>query len=149
MALSSVSVVLTSTLSSPGSASTPKHPEQVSGGPTGSYVVPAGIHKIKHVIIVEQENRSFDSYFGTYPGADGIPMKHGTPIVCVSNPAGGCTKPYHDTADVNGGGPHGYANAKNDVNGGKMNGFVAQATNGPKGCLISRTRRAQTPLHPM
>ena len=65
-------------------------------------------------------------------------MKHGTPIVCVSNPAGGCTKPYHDTADVNGGGPHGYANAKNDVNRGKMNGFVAQATNGPKGCLKSR-----------
>jgi len=27
----------------------------------------AGIHKIKHVIIIMQENRSFDSYFGTYP----------------------------------------------------------------------------------
>ena len=27
-----------------------------------------GIHRIKHVIIVMQENRSFDSYFGTYPG---------------------------------------------------------------------------------
>jgi phospholipase C len=25
-----------------------------------------------------QENRSFDSYFGTYPGADGLPRKHGT-----------------------------------------------------------------------
>jgi phospholipase C len=51
--------------------------------PSGSYIVPAGIHKIKHVIIVMQENRSFDSYFGTYPGADGIPMANGTPIVCV------------------------------------------------------------------
>jgi phospholipase C len=30
-----------------------------------------GIHKIKHVIIIMQENRSFDSYlyFGTFPGA--------------------------------------------------------------------------------
>ena len=54
-------------------------PERVSGGPAGSYVVPPGIHKIKHVIIVMQENRSFDSYFGTYPGADGIPMKNGKP----------------------------------------------------------------------
>ena len=32
-----------------------------------------GIHKIKHVVVIMQENRSFDSYFGTYPGADGIP----------------------------------------------------------------------------
>ena len=31
----------------------------------------AGIHKIRHVVVVMQENRSFDSYFGTYPGADG------------------------------------------------------------------------------
>ena len=33
-----------------------------------------------------QENRSFDSYFGTYPGADGIPMKHGVPTVCNPDP---------------------------------------------------------------
>jgi phospholipase C len=26
----------------------------------------AGIHKIRHVVVVMQENRSFDSYFGTY-----------------------------------------------------------------------------------
>jgi phospholipase C len=32
-----------------------------------------GIHKIKHIIVVMQENRSFDSYFGTFPGADGLP----------------------------------------------------------------------------
>jgi phospholipase C len=107
----------------------------VSGGSTGSYVVPQGIHKIKHVIVIEQENRSFDSYFGTFPGADGIPMKNGTPSVCVPNPAGGCTRPFHDTADVNGGGPHGAANAQADVNGGKMDGFISSATNAKKGCL--------------
>ncbi len=28
--------------------------------------------KVKYVFIIYQENRSFDSYFGTYPGADGI-----------------------------------------------------------------------------
>ncbi len=38
-----------------------------------------------------QENRSFDSYFGTYPGADGIPMNNGVPTVCVPEPrTGGC-----------------------------------------------------------
>src|SRR5207302_608876 len=28
----------------------------------------AGIRRIKHVVVITQENRSFDSYFGTYPG---------------------------------------------------------------------------------
>jgi phospholipase C len=100
--------------------------EKVRGGPSGTYVVASGIHKIKHVIIVMQENRSFDSYFGTYPGAVGIPMKNGVSTVCVPNPKGGCTRAYHDTADVNGGGPHGVTNAVADINGGKMNGFIAQ-----------------------
>jgi phospholipase C len=105
----------------------PRHSgEVVRGGPDGTYLVPAGIHKIKHVIIVMQENRSFDSYFGTYPGADGIPMADGQPAVCVPDPVRGCTRPYHDTADINGGGPHGVANAVADVNHGQMNGFIKQ-----------------------
>jgi phospholipase C len=53
-------------------------------------------------------------------------MKNGVPTVCVPNPKGGCTRPNHNRADVNGGGPHGAANAVADVNGGKMNGFIAQ-----------------------
>src|SRR5665213_3644854 len=75
---------------------------------SNSATVPGmGIHKIKHVIIIMQENRSFDSYFGTFPGADGIPMQNGIPTVCVPNPlTGQCDKPYVDHADVNGGGPH-------------------------------------------
>jgi phospholipase C len=119
---------------SAGAAQTPSV-EHVSGGPTGSYVVTAGLHKIKHVVIIQQENRSFDSYFGTYPGADGIPMNNGVPTVCVPKPGGGCTKPYHDTSDVNGGGPHGLFNAAADVNGGLMNGFVKSATNAARDCL--------------
>ena len=101
-------------------------PERVPGGASGTYVLPAGIHKIKHVIIVMQENRSFDSYFGTFPGADGIPMRHGVPTVCVPKPAGGCSRPYHDPGDVNGGGPHGRANAVADIAGGRMDGFIRQ-----------------------
>ncbi|MBV9205893.1 MAG: alkaline phosphatase family protein [Actinobacteria bacterium] len=96
--------------------------------------VPTGIHKIKHVIIVMQENRSFDTYFGTYPGADGIPMNNGVPTVCVPNPAGGCGRPYHDTADVNGGGPHAKKNAVADVNGGKMDGFIRERAAAQSSC---------------
>src|SRR3954454_16902873 len=60
---------------------------KAAGGTEGSYVIPAGIHQIQHVIVVQQENRSFDSYFGTYPGADGIAMRDGKPTVCVPAPA--------------------------------------------------------------
>ncbi len=127
--LLAVSLLAACTSSAGSSSSSPSSSggvERVSGGPSGTYLVSAGLHKIKHVIIVMQENRSFDSYFGTYPGADGIPMSNGTPTACVPNPAGGCTRPYHDTADVNGGGPHGESSAVADVDGGKMDGFIRQ-----------------------
>jgi phospholipase C len=94
----------------------------------------AGIHKIKHVIIIMQENRSFDSYFGTYPGADGLRFRDGRPTACVPSPAGGCDHPYHDTADVNGGGPHGAANAVADVDGGRMDGFIRQRDGARASC---------------
>jgi phospholipase C len=94
-----------------------------------------GIHKIKHIVIIMQENRSFDSYFGTFPGADGIPMQNGTPTVCVPDPInGGCIRPYHDTNDVNLGGPHSAANSIADINGGKMDGFIDQAQKAQKNC---------------
>jgi phospholipase C len=106
-----------------------------SGGsskPTPTASSPQGIHKIRHVVVIMQENRSFDSYFGTFPGAAGIPTN-----ACVPDPqhAGRCVRPYADHADVNGGGPHSQINATADTNGGKMNGFVAQAEQGRRGCL--------------
>jgi phospholipase C len=119
-----------------GPAAAPGPVETVSAGPTGSYVVDSGIHKIKHVIVIMQENRSFDSYFGTYPGAVGIPMHDGAPGVCVPDPtSGSCVAPYADHADVNGGGPHAQPNATADIDGGKMDGFIGQAESGRKGCL--------------
>ncbi|HEV2253441.1 MAG TPA: alkaline phosphatase family protein, partial [Streptosporangiaceae bacterium] len=118
--------------SSPASSlspsSSPGAVEEVSGGPSGSYLVPAGIHKIKHVIIVMQENRSFDSYFGTYPGADGIPAKNGQFTVCVPDPrTHGCDRPYHDPSLVNGGAGHNLQDTATDIDHGKMDGFVASA----------------------
>ena len=61
--------------------------------------IPAAIHKIKHVVIIMQENRSFDSYFGTYPGADGIPGLAGNlgRMPCVPDAeTHPCVKPFHD-----------------------------------------------------
>src|SRR5215471_21567366 len=33
--------------------------------------VPGGLKKIKHIVFLVKENRTFDNYFGTFPGADG------------------------------------------------------------------------------
>ena len=96
---------------------------------------PTGIQKIKHIVIIMQENRSFDSYFGTFPGADGLPMDHGAFTVCNPDPKTGlCVSPYHDRNDDNGGGPHVADSSLADINNGKMDGFVAQAEHGVKGC---------------
>jgi phospholipase C len=80
------------------------------------------------VIVIMQENRSFDSYFGTYPGADGLPRSGGRFAVCVPDRLKGhCVAPYHDSADINHGGPHGEAAGVNDISGDTMNGFVEEA----------------------
>jgi phospholipase C len=84
-----------------------------------------------------QENRSFDSYFGTYPGADGIPGLAGNPgtIPCLPDASTGhCVQPFHDRQDRDLGGPHGQANARADINGGRMNGFITQQTQAATGC---------------
>jgi phospholipase C len=108
---------------------------EAPGGPQGCYLIPSGIHKIKHVIVITQENRSFDSYFGVFPGADGIPRRKGVPLVCAPDPRlHRCVRPFHDVADVNGGGPHGTGNATADVNGGRMNGFVRELLAAAKTC---------------
>lgn len=96
-----------------------------------------GISKIQHVVIITQENRSFDQYFGTFPGADGIPGLAGNPgrVPCLHDPVhGGCRRPFHLTKDKNWGGPHSWIAAKADINGGKMNGFVAQWDAGKHHC---------------
>jgi len=57
----------------------------------------------------------------------GIPMQNGVPTVCSTDPkTGQCIKPYHNSNDVNSGGPHGAASATADIDGGKMDGFVGQ-----------------------
>ena len=124
LAVPLVVTVLVATACSIGtSATNGGHPVAAGLGPPLS-----GIHKIQHVIIVMQENRSFDSYFGTYPGADGIPMRGGVPAVCVPDRTlHACIRPFHDSSFVNEGGPHGADFSAADINGGRMDGFVGSA----------------------
>jgi phospholipase C len=99
---------------------------------------PSGdIHKIRHVVVIMQENRSFDHYFGTYPGADGIPRNaDGTFAVCAPNPSTKtCQRPYHDASVVNRGGPHGVAAAVADIDRGRMDGFIRAVARPRLRCL--------------
>jgi phospholipase C len=79
---------------------------------------------IKHFVVLLQENHTFDNYFGTYPGADGIPRSVCMPV----NPANGtlpCVRPFHirnrSIVDLD----HSGLSARYDLNRGLMNGFVA------------------------
>jgi phospholipase C len=115
----------------------------LASSPAPASAAAGGIHKIQHVVVIMQENRSFDSYFGTYPGADGIPMRNGRPTACAPDPMrGNCVRPYHDRRDVNSGGPHEDNAFRTDLNGGRMDGFVRAretCTNlaDPRDCLAS------------
>ena len=87
----------------------------------------AGIETIDHFIFLVQENRSFDHYFGTYPGAKGIPRRaDGSFRVCVPDKfqGGKCVRPYVSRSFDQNGGPHEHDDSVRDVNGGKMDGFI-------------------------
>jgi phospholipase C len=99
-----------------------------------------GFENIEHVIFIVQENRSFDHYFGTFPGADGIPMRDGRPAVCVPDPVlHRCVRLYHDRTLVDHGGPHGHRHSVTDVNGGRMDGFVRTLVDSPFRCGEDRS----------
>ncbi len=100
---------------------------------------------IKHTVVIFQENRTFDNYFGTYPYASGFKPLNGTPqnVRNFKYVAGNVTRdvngnvynpdangnpiyPWHDAGsaaiqetDVN----HGYSAMISMVDGGKMDKF--------------------------
>ncbi len=81
---------------------------------------------IKHFIVLMQENHSFDNYFGTYPGADGIPPDTCIPIDPFDETPPECIRPFHiGDNEVELGDPdHSDATHRLQYNEGKMNGFV-------------------------
>jgi len=122
---------------SPSGATTPS-PSETAAEASGD----KGIFKLDHLVFIVMENRSFDHYFGTYPGADGIPRN-----VCVPDPmVGRCATPYHSTELTNRGGPHGMPHSIADVNGGRMDGFVntLDTTKRNDFCLNNRTNPSCT-----
>jgi phospholipase C len=135
----------TSTAGSPPTGGT-SAPPRVPTGTTGSPATEPELTKLqqarahlKHLVFIVQENRSFDHYFGTFPGAEGFPMRDGEPSVCIPDPIlGRCVRPYHTTSQLQEGGPHNQLASTRDVNGGRMDGFVRVAVDNSALCAYRR-----------
>jgi len=102
----------------------------------------AKTYPIQHVIVIMQENRSFDEYFGTFPGANGLPGGTCVPLN-PSNPGGGCDAPFHDPHDIAAGGPHTEQSAEEDLDNGiatnKMDGYVYSQSSAKNACKTPAT----------
>ena len=70
---------------------------------------------ITHVLILMQENHSFDNYFGTYPGVDGLPAD-----LVVEGIA-----PFHLPSAVSSNMPHSSEAVRGAVHDGRMDRFVS------------------------
>jgi len=70
--------------------------------------------KIKHIVFIIKENRSFDNYFGTFPGADGATQ--GKVSTGQTIPLGHTPDKTHDIG-------HSWIDAHTAVHGGKMDRF--------------------------
>ncbi len=119
----------------------------------------AGLEKIQHVIVIYQENWSFDGLYGKFPGADGLAnagerirqiKKDGTPYLTLPQPLDTSKKPpipdsrfppdlpvvpydiaqyvppHQKIGDI----VNRALQEKRQINGGRMDGFVAWSENG-------------------
>jgi len=119
----------------------------------------AGLEKIQHVIVIYQENWSFDGLYGKFPGADGLASagerirqmkKDGTPYLTLPQPLDTSKKPpipdsrfpthlpvapydiatyvpsYQKIGDI----VNRALQEERQINGGRMDGFVAWSENG-------------------
>ncbi len=79
---------------------------------------------IKHFVTLMQENHSFDNYFGTYPGADGLPANTCIPEDPTDAENTRCVKPFHlgnrAVTDL----AHNLVTYQRQYNNGNMDGFV-------------------------
>ena len=108
-----------------------------SSTPTG----PTDITAIQHIVFIIKENRSFDNYFGTYPGANGATTavtSYGAVVPLLETPD------YAYPFDPE----HGWNSGNEAIDGGKMDRFdmLADANINGQGYLgLTQATQAQIP----
>ncbi len=90
----------------------------------------ASFGKIEHVVFIVKENRSFDEYFGTFPGANGTTTAtlHTGQVITLGHTP---DKPKHDMG-------HEWTDSHSNVDGGRMDRFDLETScsvNGDNLCL--------------
>jgi phospholipase C len=93
---------------------------------------------IKHVVFLIKENRSFDNYFGTFPGANGATsgdISNGSRVLLGHTPD---QLPY----DLG----HGWQASRLAVNGGKMNQFNLISGGDVNGLMVGMTQMQQSDI---
>jgi phospholipase C len=98
--------------------------------------VPGDITQIQHIVFILKENRTFDQYFGTYPGADGAtsaPISTGQtiPLFHMPDPA---------LRDISG---HGWFDAITGSDGGNMDAFDLIPGGNDNGDLLGMSQLTQ------
>jgi phospholipase C len=96
-----------------------------------------GIDQIQHIVFIVKENRSFNNYFGTFPGATGAtsgPVSNGQTIALNHTP--------DRVRDLG----HGWGDANTAINGGKMNQFDLVAYGNINGDYMSMSQMYQSDL---
>ncbi len=121
--------------------------------------VPAALQKINHILVIFEENRSFDSMYGTFPGADGLANagatatqvdRAGKPYATLPQPLNNYVKPpvpdarfpadlankpfllegYVPKVDKTPDMIHEFWREQLQIDGGKMDKYVAYSTSG-------------------
>jgi len=116
--------------------------DNASGSPqtvklTGTAIQGGSINVIQHIVFIVKENRSFDNYFGTFPGADGATSGK------VSN---GNTITLGHTPDRVRDMGHGWNDAITAVDGGKMDKFDLVNHGNYNGDYMSMTQLYQSDI---
>ena len=97
-----------------------------------------GIQKIKHIVFLIKENRSFDTYFGTFPGADGATSgrtSHGKVVRLRLTPD---EMPY----DIG----HSWEDARTAIDGGSMSKFDHVRNGNLNGDLLPYTQLTEAEI---
>jgi phospholipase C len=108
---------------------------------------PGRVTDIDHVVIVMQENRSFDHYFGTYPAVRGFSDRHALPGVFSQ----GGLLPFHldsthggeCTGDIT----HYWTAQQQSWNNGRMDGWAQAHAGDDDRTFMSYYTRADLPLY--
>jgi phospholipase C len=97
---------------------------------------PGDITKIQHIIFILKENRTFDTYFGTYPGADGAT----TAVISTGQTIRLAHTPDPPPRDISG---HGWFDAINGMDNDKMDQFDVIPGSNQNGDYLGMTQLTQ------